>query len=197
MPIAEFSPTKSYDLPQFGIAGYLMPNPSKSHFYKPHVFKIVESTKKEKDSYLTDAVKAKAFLPPPTQYQPEQDKTAMLFKQNLSIYKTKRTTFCDELTKRAKHGPPSVGTYTINDGMHPDRIKGSYKSSVEKSNSVIDDAVYHSMHVPSFYKQTRMELYKERSPTVRIIAESDKEKEVKKRRWEKVGGPSPFAYNSA
>jgi hypothetical protein len=90
-----------------------------------------------------------------------------------------------------------VGTYTIKDGMHPDRIKGNYKSSVEKSNSVIDNAVYHSMHVPSFYKQTQMDLYKERSPTVKIIAESEKEKELKKKKWEKVAGPSPFAYNSA
>lgn len=52
-----------------------MPNPSKAYFYKPQVFKIPDSTKKEKDSYLTDAVKAKAYLPAPSMYQPDQDKT--------------------------------------------------------------------------------------------------------------------------
>lgn len=120
----------------------------------------------------------------------------MLFKQNLSIYKTNRTTFCDDLTKRAKFGP-AVGTYTVKDAMHPDRIRGYYKSSLEKYNSVISDAVYHSMQVPSFYKTPQMDHYKDRSPTVRIHAESEKEKEVMKRKWEKVGGPSPVAYNSA
>jgi hypothetical protein len=45
-----------------------MPNPSLAYFYKPTVFKIVEAKKKEKDCFLTDAVKLKAFLPPPTQY---------------------------------------------------------------------------------------------------------------------------------
>lgn len=67
-----------------------MPNPSKAYFYKPQTFKIIEAKKKEKDSYLTDAVKLKAFLPPPTLYQPQQDKTSLIFKQNLSIYKMKR-----------------------------------------------------------------------------------------------------------
>jgi hypothetical protein len=90
-----------------------------------------------------------------------------------------------------------VGTYTIKDGIHPDRIKGCYKSSLEKSSSVIDEAVYRSMHVPSFYYQPPMELYKERSPTVRIRAESEKEKELKMKKWERVAGPSPVAYNQA
>jgi hypothetical protein len=85
----------------------------------------------------------------------------------------------------------------VKDGMSPDKIRGCYKSSLEKYHSVIDDAIYHSMHVPSFYKQPRMEVYKERSPATKIFAESDKEKEMKIKKWEKVGGPSPVHYKVA
>lgn len=76
-------------------------------------------------------------------------------------------------------------------------MKGCFKSSLEKSSSVIDDAVYHSMQVPSFYKQTRVEVFKERSPVARMHAESEKEKSAKAKKWEKVGGPSPVHYKMA
>lgn len=64
--------------PVFGIAGYKMPNPSKSFFFKPTTFKIIASQKKEKDNYITDFVRAKQFMPSPAQYQPQQDKSRML-----------------------------------------------------------------------------------------------------------------------
>ncbi len=53
------------------------------------------------------------------------------------------------------------------------------------------------MHVPSFYKPPPVDVYKERSPTVKIHAESEKEKEKKKKRWEKDNSPSPTTYQFA
>ena len=51
-------------------------------------------------------------------------------------------------------------------------------STVEKSNAAIDDAIYHSMHVPAYYKSVKLEAYKERrSPIAKLRAESEKEKE--------------------
>ena len=72
----------------------------------------------------------------------------MIFKQNCSIYKVKRQTYYEELIKKAKFGP-AVGQY---DPKIKDKVLGNFKSSMEKYSSVIGDAVYHSMHVPSFYK---------------------------------------------
>jgi hypothetical protein len=45
-----------------------MPNPSKSFLYKPRTFKIIESKKKEKDNFITDAVRDRAFVPSPCIY---------------------------------------------------------------------------------------------------------------------------------
>ena len=71
----------------FGIKGYEVPNTSRSFLYNPRTFKIIESKKKEKDNFITDAVRDRAFVPSPCLYQPDNDKTSMIFKQNLSIYK--------------------------------------------------------------------------------------------------------------
>lgn len=116
----------------------------------------------------------------------------MIFKQNLSIYKMKRSTFYEDLVKNSKNRAPAVGTYTIKES--PNRIKGCFKSTLEKSSSVIDDAVYHSMQVPSHYKAPPLEVYKERSPVARIHAESEREKAAKEKKWEKGSGPSPVSY---
>ena len=56
-------------------------------------------------------------------------------------------------------------------------------SSLEKSSAVIDNAVYHSLHVPSYYKQPHFDVYKERSPVIRLRNESDKEKDIKVKLW--------------
>ena len=121
----------------------------------------------------------------------------MMFKQNLSIYKTKRTTYYEQLMKNSKKAGPAVGTYTIKDGMRPEKMRGCFKSSLEKSSAVIDDAVYHSMQVPSYYKTPKIEAYKERSPIARMHAESAKEKEMKIKKWEKNNEPCPTTYQYA
>jgi hypothetical protein len=48
---------------------------------------------------------------------------------------------------------------------------------VEKSNACIDDAIYHSMHVPFCYNRVNIESYKDRVPFAKMRAESEKEKE--------------------
>lgn len=71
-------------------------------------------------------------------------------------------------------------------------------SSLEKSSSVIDDAVYQSMQVPSFkYKQPHFDVYLERSPKVKIVGESQNEKDIKKRLYEKSNSPAPTTYKMA
>ena len=70
-------------------------------------------------------------------------------------------------------------------------------STVEKSNAAIDDAIYHSMHLPAFYKPVKLEVYKERrSPIAKLRAESDKEKELIVNKWKKKDGPSPTTYRA-
>ncbi len=76
------------------------------------------------------------------------------------------------------------------------QIKSNY-SSVEKSNAAIDDAIYHSMQLPAFYKPVKLEVYKEkRSPIAKLRAESEKEKEQIVNKWKKKDGPSPTTYRA-
>jgi hypothetical protein len=68
---------------------------------------------------------------------------------------------------------------------------------VEKSNAAIDDAIYHSMHLPAFYKPVKLEVYKEkRTPIAKLRDESDKEKELIVNKWKKKDGPSPTTYRA-
>ena len=52
----------------------------------------------------------------------------MIFKRNLSIYKLKRETFYEELSKRTKHSTPGVGAYNYRDGMDPKYMNNGYKT---------------------------------------------------------------------
>ncbi len=67
---------------------------------------------------------------------------------------------------------------------------------MEKSNAAIDNAIYHSMHLPAFYKPTDLNVFKERSPITKIRAESEKEKEQLVNKWKKKDGPSPTTYRA-
>ena len=68
---------------------------------------------------------------------------------------------------------------------------------MEKSNACIDDAIYHSMHVPFCYNRVKLESYKDRIPFAKMRAESEKEKELKEKKWEKRDDPSPTTYKAS
>jgi hypothetical protein len=70
-------------------------------------------------------------------------------------------------------------------------------STVEKSNACIDDAIYHSMHVPFCYNRVNFDSYKDRVPIAKMRAESEKEKEQKVKKWEKKDEVSPTTYKAA
>jgi hypothetical protein len=50
------------------------------------------------------------------------------------------------------------------------------------------------MNLPFCYNKVDFDSYKERSPIMRIRAESEKQKELNARKWEKKEGPSPTSY---
>lgn len=112
-------------VPEFGIEGYRMPNPSKIHFEKPLTFRMIKA--KKEDNFITQAVRDKKGVPSPTLYQPQQDQTSMILKNGMSIYMTNRQTFYQELSRKSKNAGPSVGTYTLKDGMNPDNMRGCFK----------------------------------------------------------------------
>ena len=76
-------------------------------------------------------------------------------------------------------------------------LRYTFYSTVEKSNAAIDDAIYHSMHLPAFYKPVKLEVYKEkRTPIAKLRPESVKEKELIVNKWKKKDGPSPTTYRA-
>ena len=109
----------------FGIEGYRVPNTSRIFFQKPRAYRITEG--KNEESYITQALRDKKDVPSPVLYCPPQDQSGMIFKRNLSIYKMKRSTFYEELSKRSKHSTPGVGAYNHRDGMDPKYMKNAYK----------------------------------------------------------------------
>ncbi len=52
------------------------------------------------------------------------------------------------------------------------------------------------MHLPGFYKRVPLEVFKEKVPTVKMRAESEKEKELKAEKWKKKDGPNPTTYRA-
>lgn len=65
-------------------------------------------------------LKEKKGIPGPTQYDVGLN---LLMKKNVSIYKKERTSFCDDIVKKAKE-TPGVGTHNP---IIKDKIKGSFK----------------------------------------------------------------------
>ena len=70
--------------------------------------------------HLTDLLKQKKSIPGPTAYNTTLN---LLMKKNMFIYKKDRTSFCDDIIKKAKE-TPGVGIYQP---LFKDKVKGSFK----------------------------------------------------------------------
>ena len=58
------------------------------------------------------------------------------------------------------------------------------------------DTTTRASEIPDAYSAIRFDCYKSRTPFARMKPETEMEKKIKARKWERNNDPSPFSYNT-
>ena len=102
---------------EFDVLGnYKIPD-TQALLYKPHTFAISKNNDRD---YLEKSLKSKKNSPGPGFYNIAINQMG---KRSISIYKTDKKSYVDEIQKKAKL-TPAVGVYQT---IKPERIKGVFK----------------------------------------------------------------------
>jgi len=140
-------------------------------------------------SFIDLEVKAKAFLPAPNFYE---RKDLGPSPKSVSLYKSARKTEFTTLIEVAKRTP--IGPGSFNPKPITPRVTGSYGGLTRVTEAASIIASGSSGPPVGNYTLPSFSVTRQEPRRTKMIAESDTEKSMSIKKWERTDKPNPFSY---
>ena len=181
----------------YGIKGYEIAKYDGKIHDKYNYETTVSNWNRDKGSFIDIETRSKEFVPSPDQYQNnEQPENRHIYKTTNApaLYMTSRKTdLAEHVDYQSKRiiGPGSFDPMKANR-----RVTGVYGGQPRVTMAECEIAGLEELPAPSHYNLPAFQVTKKQSMRTVIKAESDKEKELKLRKWAKTDKPNPFTYTT-